>query len=95
MAQEALPDRQQVIEVHKVALALLSEHDQQQIAALHSMGRPFAPDRLQVTPGKKVAALQFLKVPQLLERFAAGDVIAATDQVVVASMPPQLPIRVN
>lgn len=66
------------------ALALIPSHDQQRIEALDPTGRPFAPDRLRVTLGQQVAALQALGVPQLLERFAAGEVIAATDPAVIA-----------
>lgn len=65
------------------ALALIPQHDQQQIAALDPTGQPFAPDRLRVTLGPKAAALAVLGMPQLLERFAAGEVLAATDPAVV------------
>ncbi len=39
------------------ALALVPEHDSQQIAALDPAGRPFEPDRLRVTLGSRIAAL--------------------------------------
>ncbi|MFN9621721.1 MAG: DUF3854 domain-containing protein, partial [Cyanobacteriota bacterium] len=61
------------------ALALIPEHDRQQIAALDAAGRPFESDRLRVTLAPPVAALQALKLPELLERFSRGEVIAATD----------------
>jgi hypothetical protein len=64
------------------ALALIPGHDQQRIAALDPTGQPFAPDRLRVALGPKVAAMVALGVPQLVARFAAGEVIAATDQAV-------------
>jgi hypothetical protein len=66
------------------ALALIPGHDQQRIAALDPIGQPFAPDRLRVALGPKVAAMVALGVPQLLARFAAGEVIAANDPAVVA-----------
>ncbi len=61
------------------AIALVPEHDRQRIAALDAAGRPFEPDRLRVTLGPRIAALQALKLPELLERFSRGEVIAATD----------------
>jgi hypothetical protein len=66
------------------ALALIPAHDAAAVAALDPAGRPFAPDRLRVALAPRVAALQALKVPELLERFAAGEVIAATDPAVLA-----------
>ena len=66
------------------ALALVPEHDRQQIAALDPTGRPFEPDRLRVTLASRIAALQSLGVPGLLQRFAAGETIAATDPAIVA-----------
>jgi len=65
------------------ALALVSEHDRQRIAALDAAGRPFEPDRLRVALSPRIAALQALGVPRLLERFAAGETIAATDPAVL------------
>jgi hypothetical protein len=65
------------------AAALLPEHDWRQIEALDRTGQPFAPDRLRVALAPKVAAMVALGVPQLLERFAAGEVIAATDPAVL------------
>jgi hypothetical protein len=61
------------------ALALIPEHDSLRIAALDAAGRPFEADRLRVTLAPPVAALQALKLPELLERFSRGEVIAATD----------------
>jgi hypothetical protein len=66
------------------ALALIPAHDRAAIAALDRTGRPFAPDRLRVALAPRVAALQALGVPALLERFAGGEVIAATDPAIVA-----------
>jgi hypothetical protein len=66
------------------ARALIPAHDAAAIAALDPAGRPFAPDRLRVALAPRVAALQALGVPQLLERFAAGEVIAATDPAVLS-----------
>ncbi|MCP9910245.1 DUF3854 domain-containing protein [Cyanobium sp. BA20m-p-22] len=66
------------------ALALVGAHDQAAIAALDPAGRPFAPDRLRVAIGQQISALQALGLPQLLERFAAGETIAATDAAVLA-----------
>ncbi len=65
------------------ALALIPGHDQQRIAALDPTGQPFAPDRLRVTLGPKVAAMVALGVPQLLARFSAGEVITANDPAVL------------
>jgi hypothetical protein len=64
------------------ALALIPARDAAAVAALDPAGRPFAPDRLRVALAPRVAALQALGVPQLLERFAAGETIAATDPAV-------------
>jgi hypothetical protein len=66
------------------ALALIPGHDQQQLAALDADGRPFAPDRPRVALAPRVVALQGLGLPQLLARFAAGEVIASTDPAVIA-----------
>jgi hypothetical protein len=66
------------------ALALIPAHDRQQLAALDADGRPFAPDRPRVALAPRVVALQGLGVPQLLARFAAGEVIASTDPAVIA-----------
>ncbi|MEB3362011.1 MAG: hypothetical protein VKI42_07810, partial [Synechococcaceae cyanobacterium] len=65
------------------AIALVPEHDRQRIAALDAAGRPFEPDRLRVALAPRVAALQALRLPRLLERFAAGETIAATDPAVL------------
>ena len=54
------------------------------MAALDRTGRPFAPDRLRVALAPRVAMLQALGVSQLLERSAAGEVIAANDPAVIA-----------
>ena len=55
------------------ALALIPAHDRAAVVALDRTGRPFAPDRLLVALAPRVAALQALAVPALLERFAAGE----------------------
>jgi len=65
------------------ALGLIPEHDRQRIAALDAAGRPFEPDRLRVALAPRIAALQALGVPRLLERFAAGETIPATDPAVL------------
>jgi hypothetical protein len=65
------------------ALPLVPEHDRLRIAALDVSGRPFEPDRLRVALAPRVAALQSLGVPLLLERFAAGETIAANDPAVL------------
>jgi hypothetical protein len=65
------------------ALALIPGHDRGRLAMLDAAGRPFAPDRPRVALSPKVAALQALGLPQLLARFAAGEVIAATDPAVI------------
>ena len=67
------------------ALATIPQHDwlaTERLDPEHS--RPFAPDRVRVTLAQKVAALQALGVPALLERFGRGEVIAATDPAVLA-----------
>jgi hypothetical protein len=65
------------------ALDLIPEHDRNQIASLDALGQPFAPDRLRVALAPRVGTLQALGVPRLLERFAAGETIAATDPAVL------------
>ena len=66
------------------AMALIPQRDAAAIDALDAAGQPFAPDRLRVALAPRVVALQALGLPQLLERFAAGGVIAADDPAVVA-----------
>jgi len=66
------------------ALAMVPEADWRAVDALDPEGRPFAPDRLRVTTGSKLAALAGLGLPALLRRFAAGEVIAANDPAVIA-----------
>jgi hypothetical protein len=79
------------------ALALIPAHDGQRLAVLDAKGRPFAPDRPRVALAPKVAALQLLGTAdrpgikgrprvllELLERFGAGEIIAATDPAVMA-----------
>jgi hypothetical protein len=67
------------------ALAAIPDHDW---LATHRLdpehNQPFGPDRLRVTLAPKVAALQALGIPALLERFAGGEVIAATDPALLA-----------
>jgi len=63
----------------------VSQRDHAAITALDpDEARPFAPDRQRVTIGGKLLALAALKLPALLQRFAAGEVISANDQAVVA-----------
>ncbi len=66
------------------AIALVPAHDWLAITRLDSAGRPFAPDRLKVALAPEVAALQALGIPALLERFAGGEVISATDPALLA-----------
>ena len=66
------------------AAALVPDYDWRRIEALDSEGRPFAPDRLRVTVGSRLAALIVLGLPSLLQRFAAGEVIASNDPAVMA-----------
>jgi hypothetical protein len=66
------------------ALDLIPRHDWLSSARLDSRGRPFAPDRLRETLAPKVAALQALGLPRLLERFAGGELISATDPALLA-----------
>lgn len=66
------------------ALDLVPARDQAAVAALDPLGRPFEPDRLRVAIAPRITALQALGLPALLQRFAAGEVIAATDAAVVA-----------
>ena len=67
------------------AVALIPSHDRQRVAALDPHGRPFGPDRLRVALGPKVAAMlsQSLRLAELLQRFAAGEVIAGNDPAVI------------
>jgi hypothetical protein len=66
------------------AAALVPAADWRAVDALDPEGRPFAPDRLRVTTGSKLAALAGLGLPALLRRFDAGETIAATDPAVIA-----------
>jgi hypothetical protein len=67
------------------ALATIPQHDWLAVARLDpEHGQPFAPDRLRVSLAPKVAALQALGVPALMERFGRGETIAATDPAVLA-----------
>jgi hypothetical protein len=61
------------------AAAMVPEHDWQQIEALAPAGQAFGPDRLRVALAPRLFALGALGVPALLERFRAGEVIAAND----------------
>ena len=64
------------------ALALVPAHDHRAIGALDGNGQPFAPDRLKVALSQRIAAYVALGLPQLLERFAGGEVIAANDPAI-------------
>ena len=66
------------------ALALVPLHDHRAVQALDSNGQPFAPDRLKVALSQRLAAYVALGLPQLLERFAGGEVIAANDSALEA-----------
>lgn len=61
------------------ALALIPLHDQRATAGLDPTGQLFGPDRLKVTLAQRIAAYVALGLPQLLERFARGEVIRADD----------------
>jgi hypothetical protein len=61
------------------ALALIPLHDQRAVLGLDPNGQLFGPDRLKVALAQRIAAYVALGLPQLLERFAAGEVIAAND----------------
>jgi len=67
------------------AAALVPEHDWHAIEALAPGGQAFAPDRLRVAIAPKLAALlsPSLGLADLLQRFAAGEVIAANDSAVL------------
>jgi hypothetical protein len=59
------------------ARALIPAHDA-------AAGRPWANARLRVALAPRVKALEALGMPRLLERFAGGEVIAATDPALLA-----------
>jgi hypothetical protein len=61
------------------ALALVPAHDHRALVALDPTGQLFGPDRLKVALAQRIAAYVALGLPQLLERFAAGETIAAND----------------
>ena len=65
------------------AAGLVPEHDWQQIEALAPEGQAFGPDRLRVALAPRLFALGALGIPALLERFRAGEVIAATDPAIL------------
>jgi len=85
-AADGLPDllRRRWLLTCPEALALVPHHDWLAINRLDPTGQPFAPDRLRVAIAPEVAALQALGIPALLERFAGGETIAATDPAVLA-----------
>lgn len=66
------------------ARALIPAHDAAAIAAFDPAGRPWANARLRVALEPRVKALEALGIPALLERFAGGGVIAATDPAVLS-----------
>ena len=73
------------------ALDLIPARDQAAITALDPEGRPFEPDRLRVALSPRVAVLQALGTDdrpavllELLQRFANGETIAATDPAIEA-----------
>ncbi len=61
------------------ALALIPLHDQRAVLGLDPNGQLFGPDRLKVALAQRIAAYVALGLPQLLERFARGEVIRADD----------------
>lgn len=61
------------------ALALVPAHDRGAMAALDPQGQPFGPDRIRHSWGPKLWGLQAVGFAGLLQRFAAGEVIAAND----------------
>jgi hypothetical protein len=65
------------------ALALIPHRDRQRLQEIAPDGQAFAPDRLRVTLAPRITALQALGLPALLDRLAAGEVIAATDPAVL------------
>jgi len=65
------------------ARELVPGHDWQACAALDPHGQAFAPDRLRATLGPKLTALQAVGFAALLQRFKAGETIAATDPALV------------
>jgi hypothetical protein len=72
-------------------LDLVPGHDDRRIAALDPEGRPFEPDRLRVALAPRIAFLQLLGTAdrprvllELLQRFEAGEVIAANNPAIVA-----------
>jgi hypothetical protein len=66
------------------ALAMVPDADRAAIAALDPAGRPFAPDRIHAALGLRLLALRALGIPGLIQRFAAGETIAATDAAIQA-----------
>ena len=65
------------------AQAMLPSRDKAAIAALDAKGMPFEPDRPRVTMGHKLAALQAVQLQSLLQRFKAGEAIAANDPEII------------
>lgn len=64
----------------RTALSMLPGHDFEQIKALDlDQQQPFSPDRLRVTLAPKVYVLHSLGIHKLIQRFEAGETIAADD----------------
>jgi hypothetical protein len=66
------------------ALALIPLHDHRAVLGLDPTGQLFGPDRLKVALAQRIGAYVALGLPQLLERFAAGETIAANDPQLLA-----------
>jgi len=64
------------------ASTLVPLHDWLQLQAIADGEEAFAPDQLCIALRHKLSALQALQIPELLERFAAGETIAANDPAV-------------
>jgi hypothetical protein len=64
------------------ALALVPSHDHRAIESLDGTGHCFAPDRIKVALAQRIFSYVALGLPELLERFARGDVIASNDSAV-------------
>jgi len=66
------------------AAALVPKYDRLQIDKLDPRQKqPFSPDRLRVTIGPKLMAMQAMGIPALLKRFQNGETIQANDPAIV------------
>ena len=64
------------------ALALVPSHDHRAIGSLDGTGNCFAPDRMKVALAQRIFSYVALGLPELLARFAHGEVIASTDSAI-------------